>query len=116
MLARSPSLSEQGYAFISRFSAYLVDHDLAPLLQCLELRVFGSIAKGASFPSDFDVAIVYRESNYSAARRLRRWMRENSDGIQGAIGLSPNLLVLSQVEFFEAKDKIGPTVALPISH
>lgn len=115
MVPRSPSLSEQGYAFISKFSACLADHGLAPLLQCLELRVFGSIAKGASFPSDFDVVIVYRASEYSAARKLRRWVRENSDSIQGTIGLCPNLLVLSEAEFFEAEDKIGPTVALPIN-
>lgn len=114
MVPRSPSLSEQGYAFISDFTAYLADHDLTPLLQRLELRVFGSIVKGTSFPSDFDVAIVYRVSEYSAARRLRRWVRENSDGIQGAIGLRPNLLVLSETEYFEARDKIGLTVMLPV--
>jgi hypothetical protein len=116
MPPRFPSLSEQGRAFISRFSAYLVDHDLALLLQCLELRVFGSVAKGASSPSDFDVAIVYRTSDYSAARSLRRWLRKNSDDIQATVGLSLNILVLSQAELVEAEDKIGPTVVLPTRH
>lgn len=116
MAPRSPSLSEQGYALVSDFSAYLAYHDLAPLLQYLDLRVFGSIAKGASTPADFDVAIVYRVSEYSTARKLRRWVRENSDGIQDAIGLRPNLLVLSEAELLEAEDKVGPTVVLPVSY
>lgn len=116
MAPRSPSLSDEGYSLVSDFSAYLADHDLAPLLQCLDLRVFGSIAKGASIPTDFDILIIYRVSEYSTARRLRRWVRENSDGIQDAIGLCPNLLVLSETEFLEAEDKIGPTVALPVSY
>lgn len=116
MAPRSPSLSEGGYALISDFSAYLAKHDLAPLLQCLELRVFGSIAKGASTPTDFDVAIVYRVREYSAATRLRRWVRENSDRIQDAIGMCLNLLVLSEAEFLEAEDTIGPTVLLPASY
>lgn len=76
--------------------------------------MFGSVAKGASFPSDLDVAIVYRVGDYFAARRLRRWMRENSDDIQTTVGLSLNILVLSQAEFVEAEGKIGPTVILPI--
>lgn len=113
MVPRSPSLSEEGLVFVSSFSAYLADQNLAPLLQCLELRIFGSIAKGTSFPSDFDVAIVYQESEYSAAKILRRWVRENSDGIKAAIGLCSNVLVLSEAEFFEAREKIGPTVVLP---
>nr|WP_319949069.1 hypothetical protein [uncultured Shimia sp.] len=116
MPPRFPSLSEQGHAFLSRFSAFLVDDDLALQLQYLELRVFGSIAKGASFPSDFDVAIVYRVGDYPAARSLRKWMRENSDDIQAKVGLSLNILVLSHAELVEAEDKIGPTVVLPLSH
>lgn len=43
-------------------------------------------------------------------------MRENSGDIQATVGLSLNILVLSQAELVEAEDKIGPTVVLPISH
>lgn len=115
MLTHSPSLSENGRALASAFSMYLAEHGSIPLLGSLELRVFGSIARGSSSPTDFDVVIVYGVREYSAARRLRAWMRQNSDRIRAALGLQLNLLVLSEGEFFEAKNKIGPTVLIPIS-
>ncbi|KII18037.1 nucleotidyltransferase domain-containing protein [Phaeobacter sp. S60] len=114
MAPRYPSLSKQGYALVSKFSACLADHDMSRLLHRLELHVFGSIARGASLPSDFDVAIVYKASDYSAAKILRTWVRENSDGIKGAIGLDANLLVLSEAEFLESRGQIGPTLSLAV--
>ena len=113
MAPRLPSLSKQGFVFISNFSSFLANNDLKEQLKCLELHVFGSIAKGTSSPSDFDVAIVYRVSEYSAARSLRKWMRENSNSVEGAIGLRLNVLFFSHAEFYEARKKIGPTVVLP---
>ena len=116
MPPQSSFLSEQGYASISAFDAHLAENQLRPFINRLELRVFGSIARGAAHPSDFDLAIVYSEREYFAARSLRKWVRRNSDGIQSVVGVRVNILVLSKAEFDEIVGKLGPTVALPLDY
>ena len=104
--------NKKGASYIARLETYLSESNFPSTLKYLELRVFGSVARGALNPSDLDLVVLYRESEYVAAQRFRRRLRCDATNIESAIGLRVNLLVLSTGEFDECAENIGPTVAL----